>query len=404
MKRSKQWRRFAWLAAAVAIVAGLVVAFVVARPRPVVEVAEVTRGVFERDVEEDGRARVRERYLVSAPLAGVAERSELEVGDAVARGSVIAVIHPSPSDLHDPRVRAELEQRRGAAEAAVERAKLAASRAESGRRHAVDELDDLRALLATGAATASELEHAELDLELATRTRDEARAATHGAEHELNVARAALAATQAPRNAPAERFEIMAPIDGVVLQVHRESEGAIANGTPLLELADPRALEVVVDLLSTDAIAVTPGALGEIVNWGGPERLRGRVRLVSPRALVKLSALGVEEERVDVVLDVLAPTEAWSRVGDGYRVDVRIPIERIEDAMLVPTAALFRAEGDWCVFVVEDEHLRRRTVELRRYGPLQSAVAAGLEEAEIVVLHPDRELDDGVRVEVTVSG
>lgn len=399
MKRSKRWRRIAWLLTAIVVAAGLGVAFVVARPRPMVEVATVTRGVFERAIEEDGRSRVRERYVVATPLAGVVERSALEVGDRVARGAVIAVLHPSPAQLHDPRTRAELEQRRGAADAELARAKLAASRADTARRHAIDELEDARRLLSTGAASSSEVEHAELEQEQATRMRDEARAAVHGAEHELAMAEAALAAMRAPDDA--DRFEITAPIDGVVLQLLHESEGAVADGTSLVELADTRAIEVVVDLLSTDAIAVEPGAIAEIVRWGGSDRLRARVRRVSPRAVVKLSALGVEEERVDVVLDPLAASDAWSRIGDGYRVDVRLAMERIEDALRIPTAALFRAGGGWYVFVVEGDRVYERAVELRSYAPLEAAVADGLAEGDEVVLHPDRALADGARVTVS---
>ncbi len=391
-----------WAVLGLLAAAGLVLAWWMSRSPPTVEVSRVARGVFERFVEEDGRTRVRDRYVVSSPLAATIERTRLDVGDAVAAGDVIAVLHPLPSSLLDARSRAELEQRAGAAEAALGRARTALGRSTATLEQANADLARARALLEKKAIPAVEAERAELDAKVAARARDEAAFAVHVGEHELEVARTALGLATRGKSSP-EQFAIQSPIAGRILRVMQESEGAVVAGTPLLELGDPSALEVVVDLLSTDAVQIEPGDEASILRWGGSEAVSARVRLVEPVAHVKTSALGVEEQRVDVILDVVGNAPSWNRVGDGYRVDARILVQRMRDALLVSTGALFRQGGEWAVFVVVDGRAVRRSVRLEAYGAMQSAVASGLQEGDIVIEQPPEGLRPGVRVETTAG-
>ncbi|HET7504088.1 MAG TPA: HlyD family efflux transporter periplasmic adaptor subunit [Kofleriaceae bacterium] len=388
-----------WAVVGLVGLGGLALAWLLSRSPLAVDASRVTRGVFERFVEEDGRARVRDRYLVSSPLAATVERTRFHVGDAVATGDEIAVLHPLPSSLLDARARAEFEQRAGAAEAALGRARTVLARSTATLEHANAELARARELLNKRAIPAVEAERAELEARVAARARDEAGFAVHVGEHELEVARSALGLATRARTAP-ERFAIASPISGRILRIVQESEGAVGPGTPLVEIGDPSALEVVVDVLSSDAVQIEPGDEASILRWGGPEAVAARVRLVEPVAHVKISALGVEEQRVDVVLDVMGRAPTWSRVGDGYRVDARILVERVPDALLVPTGALFREGGEWAAFVAIDGAAAKRAVRLRAYGPTQSAVESGLQDGDLVVEQPPEVLQPGMRLQV----
>lgn len=397
MRKTKS-RRLILSAIGVTVVVGLGAALALWRPSSDVEVGAVTRGSFERFVEEDGRARVRDRYVVASPVAGTVERTRLRAGDTVTEGAVVAVVRPASGPLLDARSRAELVERQGAAEAAIERAKLAHEHAEASRKHAEAEAARVRALAESGSLPARDLERAELVAQLATNERDEARFGVHMAEHQLAMVRATLTSATRAGKGPTERVEIKAPAGGRVLKVHQESESPVAAGATLLEVADPSALEVVVDLLSTDAVQVEAGAVAEIRGWGGPGVLAGRIRQVEPMATVKVSALGVEEQRVDVIVDPVGETDSWKRVGDGYRIDVRIRLEHIADAVRVPTTALFRERGEWCAYVVEGGRVHKRVVRLRSYGPLVAAVESGVAEGESIVLAPGDALREGARV------
>lgn len=391
-----------WAVLGLLVVGGLVLAWWMSRSPLTVDASRVTRGVFERFVEEDGRARVRDRYVVSSPLAATVERTRFHVGDAVAIGDVIAVLHPLPSGLLDARSRAELEQRAGAADAALGRARTVLARSTATLEHANAELARARELLSKKAIPAVEAERAELEARVAARARDEAAFAVHVGEHEREVARTALGFATRARTSP-ERFAIESPIAGRILRIAQESEGAVGPGTPLLELGDPSALEVVVDLLSTDAVQIEPGDEASILRWGGPEAVAARVRLVEPVAHAKTSALGVEEQRVDVLLDVTGSAPTWNRVGDGYRVDARILVQQMRDALLVSTGALFRERGEWAAFVVVDGRAAKRSVRLKAYGPTQSAVESGLQEGDVVIEQPPEGLQPGVRLQATAG-
>jgi HlyD family secretion protein len=383
-----------------------IVAWWAMRPSGVcVEVVPVTRGTYVRELEEDGRARLRERYTIAAPVAGALERVSLEVGDTVEAGAVVARIRPEVPPLLDPRARAELEARRDAAASRVAAARAGLARAEAVRAEAEVELDRSLGLERIGAIPALEREHAELELAISSRDRDGAREGLRVAQHELDQARAAVRFVS---GSGLEVIELRAPIGGRVVAVRQESERWVPAGHAILELGDDTQLEVVVDLLSADAARVRPGAQARLTGFGGRGELRGVVRSVEPVASVRISALGVEEERVDVRIDPVERDERWARVGDGYRVDVGIVIERIEGALRLPTSALFREGEAWRAFVLREGRARARRVELASYGPLESAAAEGVREGvregERVVLEPPETLQDDAPVDARAPG
>jgi len=368
------------------------------RPRAVrVETAEVTRGRFEAVVEEDGRTRLRNRFIVSAPVAGRVLRIAARPGDAVSRDEVLATILASPSALLSPRARREAEERIGAAEAMLEQAEALMERAAATMAQAETEARRIRALHATGTTPQQALERAELALRVAARESTAAERRFHAAEHELAQARAALQGSDPAREAREHR-SIRSPAAGRVLRVMQESEVVVSAGAPLLELGDPTDIEVIVDVLTTEAVAIRPGAPVSIERWGGPEPLAGRVRLVEPGGFTRISALGVEEQRVWVLIDLLVPPERRPTLGDGFRVDARIVTETVEDAILVPAGALFRRGDGFAVFVVQDGIARERRIEVTRRGASLAVAGSGLSGGETVVLFPPSVLRDGARV------
>ena len=361
-----------------------------------VETAAVAEGRFEASISEDGRTRVRDRYVVSAPLAGRLLRVRVRAGDAVEAGAVVATILPLLPAMLDARSRQEAEQRLGAGEAALAEALALVERARAQRGQAEADARRTRTLGERGVASVQQRERDELALRTADRDLRAAELRQHAAEHDLDQARALLRRYDEPQ--PSEQWEVTAPIAGRVLRVVQESAATLAAGAPLVEIGDVGDLEVIADLLTTDAVRVAPGARVASENWGGPEALEGRVRLVEPGGFTKLSALGVEEQRVWVVIDIAAPHERWAALGDGFRVDVRITVETIERATLVPAGAVFRHGDGWSVFVVADGRATRRAIELRARSGALAAVARGLAPGERVVVFPPSALADGARV------
>jgi HlyD family secretion protein len=368
------------------------------RPRPiVVETAEVARGVFEQAVSDDGRTRVRERYLVSAPLAGRVERIALEPGDPVKHGQTVAVLTPTAPPLIDARTTTELRQRVGAAEA-----QLARARAETQK--AMAQLDQARADLARQAKLAREgfvsetaREQAELALRVSERGLDAARFAEEAARHELGQAQAAL--KRYSSGEPGAKWEIPSPVTGSVLKVVQKSEGAVGLGAPLLELADARSLEAVVDVLSQDAVAIRPGMPARLELGQGVAPLAARVRLVEPAAFTKVSALGVEEQRVNVILDFAEPLDKVQTIGDAFRVEASIVVFQEENALKVPVGALFREGDQWMLFAADGDRARKRVVKVPRRNSLEALVEDGLTPGERVIVYPSDALQDGSRIE-----
>ena len=324
-------------------------------PRPIpVEAATVKKGRFVASVDEDGKTRIRERYVVAAPLAG----RLAEYGSRP--GTRLASMMSSQRSCRLRRrfsIRAAGGRRRrglGAAEAALERAKAGVERAEAQDDQAKTDLARTRTLVERGATTAQALERAELAMRVADRDLRAAEFLNHAAEHELNQTRALLARYQDGADLASDGWNLTAPVAGVVLKVAQESETIVQPGAPLVEIGDPRDLEIVVDVLSTDAVEIRPGAEVAIEHWGGQGVLSGRVRRVEPAAFTKVSTLGVEEQRVNVLVDLMSPAEKWAGLGDAFQVDARITVFTQEDATIVPTGALFRRAENWNVYVVKD--------------------------------------------------
>ena len=370
-------------------------------PKPIpVETATVTKGTFVATVDEDGKTRIRERYVVAAPLAGRLTRVTLKAGDAVKTGAVVATIMPSLSPFLDQRSREEAGERLGAAEAARERSKAMVERAQAQVNQAKADFDRIRTLRQRGVATEQALEHADLTLRLAERDLRAAEFQDHAAEHEVEQAKAVLAQYHNGSAAtPPEQWSVKAPVSGLVLKVDQESETAVQPGAPLIEIGDPHDLEVVVDVLSTDAVEIHPGVEVAIEHWGGPGVLQGLVRRVEPAAFTKLSTLGVEEQRVNVLIDITSPAQDWRNLGDAYQVDARITVFKRDDATIVPSGALFRTGNQWNVYVVKDGRAERRAVTLLRRSGGSAAVTAGVQPGAIVIIYPGDRVADGVKVE-----
>jgi HlyD family secretion protein len=369
-------------------------------PRPVpIETATVTKGRFIASVDEDGKTRIRERYAVVAPLAGRLTRIRLKVGDRVGANEVVATILPSPAPFLDPRSRREAEERLGAAEATRERTKATVERAQAQAEQAKNDLERTRALAERGASTVQALERAESFMRVTERDLRAAEAQDHAAEHELDQARALLARYHNGANPIPEAWNITAPVPGLVLKIVQESETIAQPGAPIMEIGDPRDLEIVVDVLSTDAVEIRPGADVVIENWGGQGVLAGHVRRVEPAAFTKISTLGVEEQRVNVLVDISSPPEQWASLGDAYRVDTRIIVFTQDNATIVPAGALFRRGETWHVFVVDDGRAQVRAVTLLRRSGRLVAIAEGLAPGERVIVYPSDRITSGARVE-----
>ena len=370
------------------------------RSQPVaVEIGLVTRAPLAVTVEEEGRTRVRDRFELSAPVPGFVRRLTLDVGDSVIRGQVLAELEPLRSTVLDPRARAEAEARVASAEYALQAAEQHAAAAAAEASRAQNEFERRRKLCESGCISKEELDTAEL---LARRTAAERRSAEFAIEvarFELEAARTTLSYSAAqPVATPLERVEIRAPVAGRVLRLARRSEGVVAAGETLVEIGDPAALEVEVDVLSSDAVRIAPGTLVRLARWGGDADLVGRVRVVEPAGFTKVSALGVEEQRVWVIVDISSPPEQWQRLGDGYRVEAAFVLWQGQDVLQVPAGALFRHGEGWAVFVVEDDRAVRREVSIGHRSAEAAQVINGLTSGERVILHPSNRVDDGTRV------
>jgi len=383
------------LIAAVLVVAGIV--GVALWPESMeVSVVHTERGPMQVTVDEDGETRVRDRFLVTAPVSGRVQRIEIEPGDTVVRGkTVLARITPGESPLLDPRTRSELQAAIEAATAAVGQARAERQRAATALERARTTLRRQQELMKAGAIAADDLDAAETALATSEDALRAAEFTERRAESELQLARARLSAP----STSGRSVDVLSPIDGTVLKRMRESEGIVPVGEPLLEIGEPGRMEIVADLLSTDAVRVSPGAEVLIEQWGGGHTLHGRVRRVEPSGFMKVSALGVEEQRVNVVIDFTNPAEA-SRLGDAYRVEVRIVLWKESDVLKVPVGALFRQGDGWAVFVVAEGRVRRQMVQLGQRNENEGQITGGLEAGATIVLHPPDTLTDGARVTV----
>jgi HlyD family secretion protein len=374
-------------------------------PRPeLVDFAVVERSHLQTTLDEEGETRVRDRFVVSAPVPGRVLRIELEPGDpVVADETVLATFQPQAPTLLDSRTRAEAEASARAARANLERARADRDRAQAELEFARAEAERCRRLAEERIVSDKELESAELDARSKAEAFEAAEFSVQTARYQLDVARAKLLRGAESGNPHADAdsnpVPLRSPVNGVVLRRLRESEAVVPAGEPLLEVGRPDDLEIVADYLSADAVKIRPGDRVLIREWGGDAALEGRVRRVEPSGFMKISALGVEEQRVNVIVDFVDPPEERKGLADGFRVELEVVLWEGEDVLQVPTGSLFRASEEWAVFAVDHGRARRRMVEIGRRGGLVAEVVSGLEEGDKIILHPGDSIVEGLRVD-----
>ena len=324
---------------------------------------------------------------------------EFEGGDAVALGETLATLGPLRPSVLDPRARAAAEARVAAARAGLARAAAAMRQVEAEAELAAEEFRRREDMLARELISRSEFDQARSRMNAMVAARAAAGAAVEVARFDFEAALAALRYSAAEDgDAPVETVPVRSPVDGRVLKVLQESAGVVAAGQPLLEVGDPRRLEVEVEVLSRDAVRIELGGRVLFERWGGSGTLEGAVRTIEPTGFTKISALGVEEQRVRVIADIGSPPEGWQRLGDGYRVEAKFIVWERADALTVPASALFRRDDGWAVFVVEEGRARLRPVRLGPGSGLLTEVLEGVSAGDAVIVHPDDAVDDGVRV------
>jgi len=362
-------------------------------PDPVmVEATTVTRGALLVTADEDGETRAHDRYVISATVAGRVSRIELHEGDAVHTGQVIAQLWPVPLSARE---RDEQLARIAAAEALVREAQQRIRHAAADYEQARRERVRMDRLVHDGFMSPQAVEQARVLESTSANELEAARFRARSTEADATAARAALPAMDGTRGSPANALEVISPVDGKVLRIPDKSERVVAAGAPLLEVGDPTRLEVVIDLPSTEAVKVTPGMPVLLEGWGGDHPVHARVRTVEPLAFTKVSALGVEEQRVNVIADFVDPPGA---LGDAYRVEARVVLWNGDDVLKVPVSALFRRGEAWNVFVIDGGRARLREVEIDHRGALEVEIVKGLSVGERVVRHPSNDVEDRRRV------
>lgn len=396
------WRaRWARYAIAGLIVGGLaILALWPASQR--VDHAEVVRGTVQESFEAEGRTRIRDRYVITAPVTATAERTPWEPGDTVTTGQAVLTLRPMTSPALDARTQAQAQAQAEAARGQVDAAHAEALAAGQAAALAAAEAERVDRLAEQGMVSREAVERAATLRERSALEAQSARFREATARHQWAAAQAALRPDD-PTNTRSRPIVLRSPVDGVVLKRHFQSERPVQAGEPLLEIGNPAALEVEVDVLSSDAVRLRPGMRVALLRWGGTPALEGKVRRIEPLAFTKVSALGVEEQRVWVIIDLLDPAKEWAGLGEGYRVHARFVLREAVDTLHLPTGALFRAdnastEGGWAVFRIEGGRARLRTVETGLQGGGRVEIRSGLQAQDRVVLHPPRDLSDGARV------
>lgn len=365
------------------------------------EVIQVVRGPLQVTVQEDGKTRVKERYVVSAPISGQLSRIELHVGDSVEAGkAVLAIIQATDPSLLDARLQTEAEARVRAAEATEQQAIARLEAARQTHELANDHFQRAKSLLSSNAIPQTEFDEAEHQERIAAESLRAAEFAVQVAKYEVDLANAAFVRTRpvAEGDGHNPSLEIRSPVSGQVLRVMQESAAVVSPGQPLLEVGNPQELEIEIDVLSSDAAQITPGARVLLEHWGGEASLKARVRRVEPAGFTKVSALGVEEQRVNVIADFDEPKDRLTNVGDAFRVEAKIVLWESPDVVKVPSGALFREADAWAVFVVSNQRVELRRVTVGRNNGMEAQVLEGLTVGENVIVYPSDDVRDGIRV------
>lgn len=363
-----------------------------------VETIEVRRAPLTVSIEEEGRTRVIDRYTISAPVDGVACRVELDVGDPVAKGELLLGISPLASQVLDPRSRAMATAQVSVAKSALQAARQQARVAAAEAQLAATELKRLQPLVGKGLISREVFNKAETGVQTSTAAKRSADSRVEVAGYELQAAESVLEYAVGTTAEPAERVAVHSPINGRILKVMRECEGPVRTGEPLLEVGNPAALEVEVDVLSTDAVKIKPGMQVLFDRWGGDHPLQGIVRGIEPAGFTKISALGVEEQRVLVISEFTSPADEWLRLGDGYHVEARFILWQEDNILQVPASSLFRYNNGWAVFVVEGKRARHREVKVGQRNGLAAQILEGLKAGETVINHPGEKVNEGTRI------
>lgn len=396
-RKTVQWKRHVtWIIVLALIVVALGYGF---RPQPrQVDTAKVSRAPMQVTIEEEGKTRVIDRYIITAQVAGTTCRIDLDVGDAVEKQQVLVNINPLPSQALDPRAHAQAQAQVAAAKAALNAAEQNVDAARADADLATKEVQRLAPLAEKGHVSIGQLDQAEAVKRSAVAALRSAVFAVDVAKYELEAAQTALQYTGDQSSNAADMVPVRAPIDGRILKLQHECEGVVAPGTPLLEIGDTRSLEIATDVLSADAVKIKPGMKVLYERWGGDQPLEGLVLRVEPVGFTKVSALGVEEQRVLIISGITSDPQQWQTLGDGYRVESRFVLWQQPDVLQVPLSALFRSGDQWALFVVNDNKAERRRVKVGQRNGLSAQILEGLAEGETVITHPDDAIEEGVRV------
>ena len=402
MKRPPLSRKIMlWTLAAVAL--GTLVWLARREPVQLASVASVSRGPLEISFTEDGKTRLQERYLVTAPVGGVVQRIALRPGDAVRAGQPVAEINPSSSSLLDPRARSQAEADISTADSAARAARQRTLAARTASEVAQTDYRRLQPLAQAGMISPAQLDNTRAQAALASAEFETAQADEKITERRLQAARAALAQEGRAAHAGSKVLTVTAPVDGVIIKRLVESASPVAVGEGLLEIGNPAALEIEVEALSTDAVRLRPGLKARVLRWGGEGVLDATVSRIEPGGFTKVSALGVEEQRTRVLLDLNSPRWRWAALGDAFRVEIEFIISQQSDVLQVPASALFRAGEGWAVYRLDGRVARSTPVRLGARSSTTAQVLEGLQAEQEVILQPDDRIKDGTRIKAMAA-
>lgn len=395
-KSNLSQKKYIWyIVGALIFITMIIWAFIPSRVN--VDLAEVKYGKFVQFIEEDAKTRATKIYTITAPVTGRILRIQLTEGDLVDKGDKIAIIQPVTPSLLDVRTREELEEALGAAQAKHEEALLVLENAKASLATALSDLNRKKPLVIKGYVTQSDFEHTELEYNIKQKAYHAAERQLHAAAHEVERLKASLSHLKA-NNAKEPQLILKAPIKGRILRINQKSEATIAQGTSIVEIADVAKLEIVADILSTDAALIPQNARVIIKRWGGSVPLEGKVRIIEPSAYTKISALGVEEQRVNVIIDIITPQQVWKNLGDAYRVDVEIILFEAEHALIVPMSAVFRDGNDWAVFLNNKGIAVKQKIIIKWYNREQAVVEHGLKAGDKVIIYPSSLVYENIRI------
>jgi len=366
-----------------------------------VEAVKASKAPMTITIEEEGRTRVIDRYLIAAPVSGVTCRVDLDVGDEVTQGQTLLTITPLDSEVLDPRSRAQAQARLAAAQSALQAASEQANAAAEASKLATLELNRYEPLLNKGTISRDQYDRALNDANTTAAQKRSADFRVDVARYELEAARAILQhGSQIEKDESVERIPVRSPINGRILKINRQCEGPVNIGEGLLEVGDPTALEIEVDVLSADAVKILPGMPVRFERWGGAQPLQGIVRTVEPTGFTKTSALGVEEQRVLIISDLTSPAEQWQQLGDGYRVEANFIIWHEEEVLQIPASSLFRHNEQWAVYKIENDEARLQTVQIGKHNGLVAQVLQGLNIGDQLIDHPGNEVENHRKIKV----